>query len=386
MKIRASSIIFGLVCAGVLALAAFKLPGSGQSVSMGFGEPGPKSELRVSRPLIAWEVWGKNGAKVTSASMTLNGQPVNANYDASKHLLEFKPDQPLAAGDYKVSAHVAIEQILTKDVDWSFSVRADATPEAPAIEKNQTEDLAELNRIRAEGGLPAYLTDPALCAAAKAHCRYMSANNLVSHSEKPDKSSFLGKDAGTRAGAYGYSGSIYEAVGFDSVGPASATIRGLFDAPYHRIGLLQPDGVVCGIGDLGNFVTIESAFSLGDSVVTSPADHQTLARGSWEASEEPNPLEAHGLKGGMRVFVGYPIVVASFRQDVHVTGGTASLQGPGGAIPCLVNTPKNDKHLKDGLILIPKDILPPGEYHATAELEFDSGPTKKLEWSFSVKS
>jgi uncharacterized protein YkwD len=352
---------------------------------MAFGTPGPSAELRVNRPTLVWEVWGKGTSEVTDWKMTLNGQEVKASYDPEKRLLYYEPEEPLSPGVYKATAHVTVARVLPKDVAWSFSVRPDATSELPPISPVQAAAGDALNEIRASASLPPLHLDPRLCAGAQGHAHYMAANRMITHSEKSSGSEFLGVDPEARVGAYGYAGSVYESVAYASNEPTSATLRSLFDAPYHRIGLLQPATLAVGTGAEKGFIAVDTALGHSGTLVSYPGPGQELPRGAWEANEEPNPLTAHGMKGGPKVFVGYPIVIASFSREAHVQTGKAGLKGAMGAVECLLNTPDRDGYLQDAIILIPKKPLPPGTYSAWSEVSFDNGDVKRLDWTFRVK-
>jgi uncharacterized protein YkwD len=366
-----------------LALLAWA-PKQQRAVVILMGAAGPVADLRVSQPKLVWQVWANGEDKVTACSMTLNGEKVAARYDAESHEVVFEPDKPLSPGKYQASALATVENVLTRSTAWSFSVRPDATPTPPAPAQEQRAAVDSLNTIRSGANLPPMRLDPGLCAAAQAHARYMAANRLLSHEEATGHGSYLGQSAEIRAGAYGFVGSLFECVAFATDQPTAKTVQDTFDAPYHRIGLLQPEKVDVGIGTEKGFVDIASSSRSTAKLVVSPSDGQTIPKGAWEANEEPNPLVVHGSKVGSTV--GYPIVLASFDQARHIQHLAVKLTGPNGEVPSYLNTPENDGHLTDAAILIPKAPLKAGRYSVTGNVTYDDGKSTAVTSNFNVKA
>ena len=67
--------------------------------------PDPRVQLRYAKPTLRWEIWSENG-QVTSTEMTVDGQSVDAKYEAPSHSLKFTPLLPLSPGVHKVHCRV----------------------------------------------------------------------------------------------------------------------------------------------------------------------------------------------------------------------------------------------------------------------------------------
>ena len=103
--------------------------------------------------------------------------------------------------------------------------------------------LSNTNNLRARNGLPAYVLDGSLSAAANNHAGWMAANNLVQHEQ------FDGANVRTRARNAGFPSSwvgenIYLGTGS---GPGAAWNWWL-NSPVHYAGLVSPNYDRVGIG------------------------------------------------------------------------------------------------------------------------------------------
>ena len=112
---------------------------------------------------------------------------------------------------------------------------------------------------------------------------------------------------------------------------ASAGVSQLWDAPYHRLGLMHPNASSAGwghsdsreprrVGDITYDFGIRSV-----DFVRSPANGQTGIPTSWSGNESPSPLPA-----GVRGPVGYPIMVV-YSGGQNVTMRAAEIIAPNGS-------------------------------------------------------
>src|SRR5258705_8736250 len=174
--------------------------------------------------------------------------------------------------------------------------------------------LALSNQMRTAIGAPALPGDGRVVAAAQNHANYSSANGQGGHFETAGLPYYTGYSARDRVAAMGWSTSFVSEV---ATGGSSgvAGVRQLWDAPYHRLGMMHPSASTMGWGFStlsGRNTTVgDIAYNFGIrdvDFVRSPAHNQTNIPTSWSGNESPNPLPA----GASRP-VGYPIMVVYSR-------------------------------------------------------------------------
>lgn len=331
--------------------------------------------------MLVWEVWPGTDSKISHFHVSINGRLINAEYDPSGRRIWYKFNEPLAAGVYEVEADAAIDDELLLKKHWKFTVTEDATPSLPEPGEVQLRAISTVNRIRAELGLDEVTLENSLCAAAQGHARYMKECGRVTHEETLATKNYVGYSLDERLAAFGYVGGAAEDVGYLSKKGYVATIRALFDAPYHRIAFLQPGSPRLGTGIEDERVALDFEMNQVVGVTESPRNGQTGVPSSWNGFESPSPLRNHGGQAT----VGYPIMVAGFGpHDQHIASGTGTLSLNGETVECYVSAPNNDEHLSSAILLIPVHPLASGRYEATAEFTLINGARKSVRWSFSV--
>lgn len=238
--------------------------------------------------------------------------------------------------------------------------------------------LTELNAFRTQIGLPHFRIDPRLSESALGHSRYLAENGKQGHRQDSSAKSYMGANALERAKKMGFDGrSIAQVIAY--TGPERA-IRGLIDAPYHRILLCAPGDVAIGIGWGESNVVIDLAVQPQSSVTLYPADGQIGVPVQWRDVEIPDPLRLHGLTRP----VGTVLSVAFFGMTVHDGRGTLTSE-TGENVPIAVNTPQNDDLLQNGIFLIPRSpLLPLTRYTARVNATLDNGRTVERTWSFTT--
>lgn len=242
--------------------------------------------------------------------------------------------------------------------------------------------LALTNQLRAAIGAPALPADSRVVAAAQNHANYNSANNTSGHAETAGLPYYTGGSARDRVAAMGWSTSFVSEVatgGSDGL----AGVRQLWDAPYHRLGMMHPSASTMGWGhsDLGGRGTtignITYNFGLRPvEFVRSPAHGQTNIPTTWSGNESPSPLPAGAPKP-----VGYPImVVYSGGQSVVLRG--AALVAPGGVQVPIYIAPQLYEY--DYQVIVPQRPL---ATNTTYHVRFDitvAGKWLTNEWDFST--
>ena len=243
-------------------------------------------------------------------------------------------------------------------------------------------DMLQLNnQMRFAIGSPTVPADPRLTQAAQNHANYSSANGQGGHYETAGLPYYTGYAPRDRLIAAGWTTSFVSEVATGGAGLAG--VRQLWDAPYHRLGMMHPNATNIGWGhsDLNGRET-----TVGDLVydfgfravdfVRSPAHLQTNIPVSWSGRESPNPLPA-GVSGP----VGYPImVVYSAGQNVQMRA--AEVVAPNGTRLPIYYAPQQFEY--DYQVIIPQQPL---TVNTTYHVRFDitvAGTYVTNEWDFST--
>jgi len=371
------------------ALLTAVAAGPAQAGEYHFQEPGPTGLLRVTSPTVTWKIWPGKDMRVTRVALTLNGQSITGvRYSDAERAVVYRSEQALPAGDYRVVCRVTFNDQFPVTRDWQFTVSPDAARSLPAPGPEQEAALNIANQYRRTLGLPDFQLDARLCAAAAAHSRYMARNREVGHEQQAGRDGFIAAKSWERLAAFGYAGGSYEDVEYGSPTTAAA-IRGLFDAPYHRIPFLQPGAPLFGAGFAGLSTTLNFGTTNEEATVVHPADRQNGVPTSWDGNETPNPLRVHsGRTGGGHV--GYPITFAHFapaagKSAIVVTGATLEAADTGERVPFYLNTPENDSFLRYAALLIPHKPLRAGAtYRVSVTARAENGANIGRVWQFTT--
>jgi len=162
-------------------------------------------------------------------------------------------------------------------------------------------------------------------------------------------------------------------------------VRQLWDAPYHRLGMMHPNATNIGWGHSslnGRETTVgDLVYDFGFRAVDfvrSPANLQTNIPTSWSGHESPNPLPS-GVSGP----VGYPImVVYSAGQNVQMRA--AEVVAPNGTRLPIYYAAQQFEY--DYQVIIPQQPL---AVNTTYHVRFDitvAGTYVTNEWDFSTGS
>lgn len=314
--------------------------------------------------------------------MLINGEKVDASYNFKARRLEYHPAQPFRAGKYDVQCRVMVENRLEVKKDWSFRVSDSAVSALPGPDSIQDAGLAEANSYRRALGLEDAFQEDRLNAASLAHVKYLAKNRRTGHYEQEGEPGFIGRTPGDRLEAFGYSGTSWECVTYNS-GGIRESVRDLFHAPYHRIPFLQPGRVPIGTGLVGKHFSIKFGDGGKAGLTVSPAAGQVGVPTSWDGNERPNPLRMHTTMSGD---VGYPIVLSFFDESFPVIKLLdAKLTCDGKSLPLYENSSSNDEHLENSVILMPKKPLQPNQvYEIWVKVALTDKQSIERHWSFTT--
>src|SRR5438046_7701414 len=208
-----------------------------------------------------------------------------------------------------------------------------AVPLATAADASATDMLYLTNQFRYAIGSPTVPSDPRLTQAAQNHANYNSANGVLGHFETAGLPYYTGYSARDRLIAQGWTTSFVSEVA--TGGSELGGVQQLWDAPYHRLGLMHPNATTIGWGHSelngrqSNVGAIHYNFGIRPvEFVRSPANMQTNIPTSWSGHESPSPVPS-GTSGPY----GYPVMVV-YSAGPHFPVRAAELYGPnGGRLP-----------------------------------------------------
>jgi len=377
------------------------------SISFG-GEPSYEMQttpvngaiIMERRPILRWLVF-PNGTIIDKARLLLDGKDVPLQQVASDDAvaLTYQPAADLIPGSHTLGYILEITGFQAITLSSEFII-VDKGPDLYGgknrlkLADMEAEALLVLNNYRQTLGLSALLKNERLSMSAQAHANYQALNNAQGHYERPDTPGFTGNKPQDRAEFFGYTGRVGEGISFSR--PIAGTgIDGLMDAPYHRLGHINPNFREVGIafgwhpeqtiinyGTTGNFID--------DRVMLYPYPGQLDVKIAWFAAEEPNPLARYGQD---RVTVGYPISL-SVHDDktVELKTRSATLTDDGGrSVPFYLVDSSQEKDYKKHVFMIPVQSLIAGKTYTAAvsgaRLQKDgtSIPLNRI-WSFTTRA
>lgn len=270
--------------------------------------------------------------------------------------------------------------LAAQGIPASAAIVPPAAVEQPsAVLPSSTDMLRLLNELRYATGAPTITADPRLVQAAQNHAVYSVLNNTGGHYETPGNPGFTGVLAQDRARALGYTAPFVSEVA-SGASDALEGVRKLWDAPYHRLGMMhpqtrvfgwgrepRPSGGVVVVGNIGkDFSTVPA------DVVRSPARGQTGIPTSWSGQESPSPVRP-GSSGPY----GYPVmIVYGGYKAVDVRG--ISLQSGGTPLSLFVSPQEFER---DYAVVVPDKPLPVGKIDVRMDLTV-AGKYVTEEWSF----
>jgi hypothetical protein len=273
--------------------------------------------------------------------------------------------------------------LLSAFVSLPISLALVAVPLSTTVDASATDMLQLTNQFRYAIGSPTVPTDARLQQAAQNHANYNSANGILGHYETAGHPYYTGYAPRDRLIAQGWTTSFVSEVA--TGGTELGGVRQLWDAPYHRLGLMHPNATAIGWGHSelngrqSNVGDIVYDFGIRPvEFARSPAHMQTNIPTSWSGQESPSPVPA-GSSGPY----GYPImVVYSAGQSVQFRA--AELVAPGGTRLPFYVAPQQFEY--DYQVIIPQRPL---AANTTYHVRFDitvAGTWLTNEWDFSTGS
>ena len=243
--------------------------------------------------------------------------------------------------------------------------------------------LQRHNELRFAVGAPTLTADPRIVTAAQNHANYNSANRIVGHFETAGLPYYTGYAPRDRVLAAGLNATFVSEVA-TSFGGALNGVQQLWDAPYHRLGLMHPSASSAGWGHadlVGSATVADITYDFGIrsvNYVRSPANGQTNIPTSWSGNESPSPLPS-GVSGP----VGYPIMlVYSGGQNVDMRA--AEIVAPDGSRVPIYYAPQQFE--RDYYVIIPQRPLATNTtYHVRFDINVGSVMVTN-EWNFSTGS
>lgn len=344
---------------------------------------GPSGAISVAKPKVAWKAWPEGG-QVTSVRLVINSKPYTARYDAATRELIAEGLSNLTPGTYKVEAGLTVDGWANFDEKWSFTVGNDVKP-LPIYTRDEKSAVNELNGIRAKHKLPAMFLDPYLTMTARAHTDYLSLNDTTSHNEREGLAGFTGIMASDRGRKHGHVGGIWEVVAGGTTTPEES-VYDLWDAPYHRIALMQSGRNGIGVGWKNGHFTMNGAPSWQKGYFVAPYDGQQNVPIAWANQESPNPVRSFP---DARFLLGYPIVLSGTEvESAKLEYVSATLEDSKGTpVPFYLRHRGNDEHLTNALIMIPKLPLKFDEnYTVNVSVNGGGESATKRTWTFKTEA
>ena len=375
--------LFYSIFIAIIGTATACPQGNAHAVQIWTAGYGPTNDVRVLNPRFVWQVWADGDSKITGATMVINGKKVEASYDAKKKELYFESPEPLKAGTYEVMAKIKVDNWANFDKKWTVTIRPDALPVAEMSPETRRA-LAEFNRIRSEHGLPAFRFDSSLNSAASSHTKYLAINREGGHAEEPGKPGFTGAQPADRVGLFGHVGSSWEVVSMGGKTPEEG-VQGLWDAPYHRIRMMQPGPGILGASFQDIFFTIDGDGADVDGVFVSPGDGCRDISPTWHNQEIPDPTR---FFPEAPTTIGYPVVMNVYGAEInHLTILESKFETiTGEDVPRYELSAENDEHLQTSIILLPKKPLGANTtYMVSLKVRDNKGNVHNKTWKFRTK-
>ena len=268
-------------------------------------------------------------------------------------------------------------------VSLPVSLALVAMPLATTAEASANDMLLLTNQFRYAIGSPTVPSDPRLVQAAQNHANYNSANGVLGHYETAGLPYYTGYAPRDRLIAQGWTTSFVSEVA--TGGTELGGVRQLWDAPYHRLGMMHPNATTIGWGHSelngrqNNVGDIVYNFGIRPvEFVRSPDNMQTNIPTSWSGHESPSPVPS-GTSGPY----GYPIMVV-YSAGQNVQFRAAEIVAPGGTRLPFYLAPQQFEY--DYQVIIPQRPL---ATNTTYHVRFDitvAGQWLTNEWDFSTGS
>ncbi|KYZ75933.1 hypothetical protein AXX12_05685 [Anaerosporomusa subterranea] len=404
---RFSAVVCGLLIAGFLLGAcapAVATPGREAVVGNPTYEdpltPADGSNISERRPSISWTVQ-PNGQEIASFRMHLDGQAVKPvrTVRGSAVVFAYKPERELLPGIHTASVTITFDGYQPLTLTSRFTIVSNpvkpfAGKDSTQLQLMEAEAVSHLNSIRKTLAISDLSTNPSLTAAAQSHSNFLQINHLVGHYQNERYPGFTGITPQDRAAFFGYSGVATEGIDYGISSPRMS-IEGLIDAPYHRLGLINPNDREVGAGfSLQSYNMVINAGNSDDRnddrAMRYPYAGQTDAKSSWFVAESPNPLASYHKD---RMYVGYPVSLSfhdTKTRELRLLAASFK-DSAGNDISHYVVDSSRESESKKYIFLIPQLPLKSGEtYQIKIEAQriLTDGSIKPIyeAWSFTTRA
>lgn len=355
----------------------------------------PSGIVQSSSPNITYYIKLSSYDLPYEITMYLNGREVNADYNEDTGIVSYQASGLSGENTVEVTLSTYGKEDLSRS--WSFEVDKRtiiplAGKDMSLLERVQNNALKRANEYRSVIGVPPLTSNETLQEAAQAHANYIEVNETGHTEVSTNETLFTGRTPQDRSAYFGY-GSYFVGEGITYEEPGGPTsIDHLYDAPYHRLSLMNPFYTEAGTGYNGDGDLVINFGGLGhqgeSKVVLYPYEGQEQAKVSWLAFEEPNPLRFFGEN---KIWTGYPISFAYFggKSDRLVVQSSSLVDSSGQQVSTYTVTPEMEDQGKHHLFLIPKEFLKPGETYQVevdAYIEKKSGSTKDVSRTWNFKT
>ncbi|MCD5325461.1 MULTISPECIES: CAP domain-containing protein [Pontibacillus] len=366
------------------------------SYTISYHEKGsPNGLVPTASPVISYYVKLSNYDLAYDMEMLLNGEKVSASYNEESGMLTYQAKG--LSGENTVTVRSVVHGVKQLERTWSFEVdRRNLNPFASTDESvlSTVEDdaLQRANEYRERLGAPMLKRNDQLKSAAQAHANYIQSYTKGHYESASHEDLFTGKKPAQRTAFFGYpKWFVGEGITYQEPG-GQASIDHLFDAPYHRMSLMNPFYNEAGTGynDEGDFVmNFGGEGSNGEHhVIQYPYANQEDVPVSWYAYESPNPLRFFNQD---KVWTGYPISYVYYgpSSDELQVDNVELTDESGEVVESYTITPDMEDEGDHHVFIIPHDKLSPGEeYKASVQAQVTPGDGEAFDvsrtWSFTT--
>jgi hypothetical protein len=361
----------------------------------------PQGKVGLKKPTIVFEFMSSDiSPDIKSYTMKIDKVKVDAQWSLGRMVLSYTPAEDLQPGEHTVDIVLELKDTdyLPLEKSWTFRVDEKAVSDPPSTPTpEQAEGIKAINDYRTVHGLKPLAFNKNLTYAAKLHAQYLETNKVGEtdasmHEENSKLPGYIGSNLFERGMYAGYNSNFSEDVSFSGSAKASITqaIDGLFDAPYHRMPFLTLDAVEIGLAKEGHYTVIEFGLTneWDSQLVVSPAPGDLYVPVGFDGYEVPDPIRNHS---GTKYPVGYPIMAqlsGRFVRDVQLIESKLT-DSTGKQLDLLLNTPADDDHLRNEVMLIPvKPLAPDTVYTAYVKLSVIEDNKPKIyekKWNFRTE-
>ncbi|KGP91135.1 hypothetical protein N780_17280 [Pontibacillus chungwhensis BH030062] len=329
-------------------------------------EGAPTGLVSTSSPDITYFIKLSHYDLPYEVDMFLNGKEVSSTYNENTGMLTYEARGLTGANTVTVQLEVYGKKQLERS--WSFEIDSRnmdpfASMDNEILTSVGNDALARANEYRERLDIPLLKSNDHLKEAAQAHANYMNVYSKGHHETNNSANLFTGKQPAERTSYFGYpKWFVGEGISYEEPGGASA-VDHLFDAPYHRLSLMNPfyNEVGTGYNHQGDVVmNFGGDGSEGEHrIIQYPYPNQRGVPVSWFAYETPNPLRFFNRD---QVWTGYPVSYVYYGPSSHeLQVSEASLVNEDGeTVPSYTVTPQMENEGTHHVFLIPKEKLMPG--------------------------